>query len=50
MLEDSVTNQVLEATPVPVEVVAGEAISKWERWGLPAGLVGAGGLFILALD
>ena len=50
MLEDSVTNKVLESTPVPVEVVSGDAISKWERWGLPAGVVGAGGLFVLALD
>ena len=51
MLEDSVTNKVLEATPVPVEVVAGEAVSKWERWGLPAAMAGAGGgLLLLALD
>jgi YjbE family integral membrane protein len=50
MLEDSVTNKVLESTPVPVEVVAGDAISKWERWGLPAGVVGAGGLLILSFD
>ena len=50
MLEDSVTNRVLENTPVPVEVVAGDAVSKWERWGLPAGVLGAGGLLVLAID
>jgi len=50
MLEDSVTNKVLEATTVPVEVVAGEAVSKWERWGVPAGILGAGGLLVLAID
>ncbi len=50
MLEDSITNQVLEATPVPVEVVAGAAVSKWERWGLPAGVIGLGGLAVLAID
>ena len=51
MLEDSVTNSVLQATPVPVEVVAGNAVSKWERWGLPAGvLAGAGGLLFFAID
>jgi YjbE family integral membrane protein len=51
MLEDSVTNRVLENTPVPVEVVAGEAVSKWERWGLPAGVFGlGGGLLWLALE
>jgi YjbE family integral membrane protein len=48
MLEDSVTNKVLENTPVPVEVVAGDAISKWERWGLPAGGLGLGGLLLFA--
>ena len=50
MLEDSVTNRVLEATTVPVEVVAGEAVSKWERWGLPAGVLGLGGMLWLAMD
>ena len=50
MLEDSVTNRVLEATPVPVELVAGQAISKWERWGLPASVIGAGGLLLWAAE
>ena len=50
MLEDSVTHQVLESTPVPVEVIAGDAVSTWERWGLPAGLLGAGALLVFALD
>ncbi len=38
MLEDSTTNQVLEQTSIPVEIIAGEAISNAERYGLPAGL------------
>ena len=50
MLEDSTTHRVLETTSVPVEVIAGDAVSKWERWGLPAGVVGLGGLLILAVD
>ena len=51
MLEDSITNKVLEGTPVPVEVVAGDAVSKWERWGLPAGGLGLGGLLLfVAID
>jgi hypothetical protein len=33
-----------------VEVVAGDAVSRWERWGLPAGVLGLGGLLILAAD
>ena len=51
MLEDSVTNKVLETTPVPVEVIAGDAVSTWERWGIPpAAGSAAGGLLALALD
>jgi nucleotide-binding universal stress UspA family protein len=50
MIEDSVTHRVLETTPVPVEVVVGDAVSKWERWGLPAGVLGLGGLLVLAAD
>jgi len=50
MLEDSMTHRLLETTPVPVEVIAGGAVSKWERWGLPAGVLGLGGLLILAAD
>lgn len=51
MLEDSVTHRVLEDTPVPVEVVAGEAVSRLERWGVPVGALGlATGLLWLAID
>ena len=38
MIEDSVTNKVLELTTVPVEVIAGDAVSKLERFGIPAGI------------
>ncbi|AIJ46238.1 universal stress protein [Comamonas testosteroni] len=41
LIENSVTNQVLEKASVPVEVIPGEAASKLERIGIPAG-VGAG--------
>lgn len=51
MLEDSVTNAVLEKTTVPVEVVAGAAVSQAERWGVRAGLgLSLGGLVWLAID
>ena len=50
MLEDSATHRVLEATTVPVELVTGEAVSRLERWGLPASVLGVGGgLLWLAL-
>jgi len=44
MLEASVTNRVLELTTVPVEVIAGDTISKAERYGIPIGVAGAIGL------
>jgi YjbE family integral membrane protein len=48
MLEDSVTNKVLEHTSVPVEVVTGDAVSKWEKWGVPGGAIALGGLLLFA--
>ena len=48
MIEDSTTNKVLERTSVPVEVIAGESISKIERYGLPAGVGGALALLVAA--
>jgi nucleotide-binding universal stress UspA family protein len=50
LVENSVTNRVLELTSVPVEVIAGEAISKWERYGIPAGIGGALALVFAAMD
>ena len=38
LVENSVTNKVIELTSVPVEVIAGEEASKWERYGIPAAL------------
>ena len=38
MLEASTTNRVLELTSVPVELVAGDAISRLERFAVPAGI------------
>ena len=38
MLEDSVTNKVLENATVPVEVVVGRSVSALERWGVPTGV------------
>jgi nucleotide-binding universal stress UspA family protein len=38
LVENSTTNRVLELTSVPVEVIAGDSVSRWERYGIPAGL------------
>ena len=37
MVENSTTNKVIELTTVPVEIIAGDAASKMERYGVPAG-------------
>ncbi len=50
MLQDSVTHRVLERAPVPVQVVVGPAVSRLERWGLPAGVgLGVVGLLWVVL-
>lgn len=41
VVEDSVTNRVLEIVEVPVEIVVGRSISRIERFGLPAGMTAA---------
>ena len=38
LVEDSVTNRVLEIVEVPVEIVVGRAVSRIEKFGLPAGM------------
>jgi YjbE family integral membrane protein len=50
MLQDSTTNRVLEHTDVPVELIAGDAVSKLERWGLPAGAGALVAILIAAID
>lgn len=50
MLQDSTTNQVLEQTTVPVEVIAGDAVSRLERWGLPAGVGALVALLVATAD
>lgn len=38
LLEDSVSHRVIETASIPVQIVAGDAISKFERYGVPAGV------------
>ena len=49
-VESSVTNKVLELTSVPVEVIAGDAVSRLERYGIPAALAAAVALRLAAVD
>lgn len=48
MLEDSTTSKVLELTDVPVEIVAGDRVSKIEQIGVPVGIATAIGMLIAA--
>ncbi len=50
LLEDSVTNRVLEIARVPVEVIAGSQVSKLEKYGLPAGIGAALAAMLVAAD
>jgi nucleotide-binding universal stress UspA family protein len=50
MLQDSTTNKVLQRTSVPVELIAGNAVSRLERWGIPAGAGALLALLIAAND
>jgi YjbE family integral membrane protein len=50
LLQDSVTNRVLEIARVPVEVIAGKEVSKLEKYGLPAGLGAALAAMLVAAD
>ena len=50
LVEDSVTNKVLALTSVPVEVIAGDTVSKWERYGIPAAIGAVLALMLLAAD
>ena len=50
LIEDSVTNRVLEITRVPVEVIVGTDASKLEKYGLPAAIGAALVALIVAVD
>ena len=47
LLEESVSHRVIETAPMPVQIVAGEAVSKLKRYG-PAG-VGAATALLAAV-
>jgi nucleotide-binding universal stress UspA family protein len=49
LVENSITDRVIELTPVPVEVIAGDSMSKWERYGIPAAIA-AGLAMALAIE
>ncbi len=50
LVENSVIDKVIELTPVPVEIVAGEAMSRWERYGIPAAIAAAAATALAIAD
>jgi nucleotide-binding universal stress UspA family protein len=46
IIEDSVTNRVLEVVEVPVEIIVGRAVSRFETIGLPAGISAAAAVLL----
>ncbi|MGB2817646.1 MAG: HAD-IC family P-type ATPase [Burkholderiaceae bacterium] len=50
LVENSVTAQVIERTPVPVELIAGDDMSKWERYGIPAAIGAAIAMLLAIVD
>lgn len=48
-VESSVTDRVLELTDVPVELIPGDAMSPWERYGIPAAITAAISAAVAAL-
>ncbi|HXD42456.1 MAG TPA: calcium-translocating P-type ATPase, SERCA-type [Ramlibacter sp.] len=50
LVESSITNRVLQLTSVPVEVIAGDAVSPWERYGIPAAIAALLALLFVAVD
>ena len=49
LVDNSVIDKVIELTPVPVEVIAGDSMSKWERYGIPAA-IGTGLALVVAIE
>jgi Ca2+-transporting ATPase len=50
LVETSVTDRVLELTPVPVEVIAGDSMSNWERYGIPSAIAAAAAMALAIED
>jgi len=48
LIENSVTSRVVELATVPVELIAGDAMSKWERYGIPAAIAAAAAAALVA--
>jgi nucleotide-binding universal stress UspA family protein len=50
LVEASITDRVLELTPVPVEVIAGDSMSNWERYGIPSAIAAAAAMALTIED
>lgn len=50
LVESSVTDRVLQLAPVPVEIIAGDSMSNWERYGIPAAIAAMAALVLAIVD
>lgn len=50
LVESSVTDKVIALTPVPVEVIAGDSMSNWERYGIPSAIAAAAAMALAIED
>jgi hypothetical protein len=50
LVETSVTDRVVQLTPVPVEVIAGDSMSNWERYGIPSAIAAAAAMALAIED
>jgi Ca2+-transporting ATPase len=50
LVETSVTDRVVQLTPVPVEVIAGDSMSNWERYGIPSAIAAAAAMALAMED
>ena len=50
LVETSITDRVVQLTPVPVEVIAGDSMSNWERYGIPSAIAAAAAMALAIED
>ena len=50
LVETSITDRVVQLTSVPVEVIAGDSMSNWERYGIPSAIAAAAAMALAIED
>jgi Ca2+-transporting ATPase len=50
LVETSITDRVVQLTSVPVELIAGDSMSNWERYGIPSAIAAAAAMALAIED